>query len=111
VSEAKKTVKGVVFTLAGAPATPHIVLGVPGLYRPDVPTPVDDERLELVKAAIANGAPLDVVDIPKTKLETAQAQALEDLAAARTGAVTARQDGLVGAEAGVLTDLNDSTKD
>jgi hypothetical protein len=105
---------GVVFTMPGAPETPHIITGVRGVYRPGVPTPIGGEgelSLEEVNAAIANGAPLEIVKIPKGELDDARARVSEDLMAARTGAVEARNEDLVGAEAGTLTDHIEAVKE
>jgi hypothetical protein len=104
---------GLVLTLAGAPLTPHTVVGFRGQYRPDRPTPIGGDgqvTVDEANAAIAAGAPLELVNIAKTKLDELQQLANEDLAAARTGAVQARQDGPVGGETGVLSDHADAVK-
>lgn len=33
--------KGLILDIEGAPNTPHFIPGVPGLYRPDIATPID----------------------------------------------------------------------
>jgi hypothetical protein len=103
-----------VFNMPGAPETPHVIVGIRGIYRPDSPTPIGGEgevTLEEAQAAIEAGAPLELVNIPKKDLDQVREQFAADLAAARTGAVQARQDGPVGAEAGVLNDHVEAVKD
>ena len=112
-ASSKNGQQGLVLTLAGAPLTPHVIVGLRGLYRPDVPTPIGGDgevSVDEANAAIANGAPLELVDIAAKDLDAAKAQHEEDLAAARTGAVQARQDGPVGAEANTLNDNLDAVK-
>jgi hypothetical protein len=99
---------------AGAPLSPHTVVGVRGQYRPDNAVPIGGEgeaSVDEIEAAIASGAPLKLVNIPKTQVDQLRALAAEDIAAARRGAVIARQDGLVGAEAALLSEHIDAVKD
>jgi hypothetical protein len=60
---------GLRLTLPGAPATPHTIPGVPGLYRPDVPTPVGDGTpvpLDRAREIAADPATyLELVEIAK----------------------------------------------
>lgn len=80
----------------GAPTTPHTVPGVPGLYRPDVPTPVGEEGELGVKQARAfakeHSDVLEVVTITAGNVEDAKEQAAADLAEARSGVIEARED-------------------
>jgi hypothetical protein len=60
------TRKGVRLTLPGAPDHPHR-LNVRGLnleVSPSTPTPVDDDELARVEELIAQGAALELVDMP-----------------------------------------------
>jgi hypothetical protein len=105
---------GLILTLPGAPVTPHTIVGVRGLYRSDVPTPIGGSgelTLEEAKTAIDNGAPVALVNIAAKDVDAVRAQVEADISAARTGAIAARQDGPVGAEAGVLSDQLDAVKD
>jgi len=104
---------GLILVFPGAPETPHSVVGLRGLYRSDSPTPIGGDgelTVDEAKAAIDAGAPLALVNIAAKELDAARAQVEADIAAARTGAVAARQEGPVGAEAGVLNDQLDAVK-
>ena len=108
-----KTV-GLVLTLKGAPETPHTVVGLRGQYRSTQPTPIGGENeptIEEAKAAIANGAPVELVDIAKGKVDDLRKAAAEDLAMARLGAVQARKDDPAPAEAAVIADHVDAVKE
>jgi hypothetical protein len=96
-----------------APISPHTIVGLRGQYRPDRPTPIgghDEVSIEEVEAAIAKGAHVKIVNIPKGQLDELRALAAEDIAAARRGAVQARQDGPVGAENALISDHLDAVK-
>lgn len=98
----------------GTPFSPHTVVGVRGQYRPDRAVPIGapgELSLEEAIAAVNSGAPLQLVNLPKNKVDELRALALEDLANARRGAVQARQDGLEGAEVAALSDHLDAVKD
>jgi hypothetical protein len=62
--------KGLILTLEGAPNTPHVVEGVPGLYRPDVPTPIGETvGFEQAKKYDADeSVPLKIVEIKDAEL-------------------------------------------
>lgn len=58
--------QGLILTLGGAPNTPHCIPGVPGLFRPDVATPVGEGcniSLEDAKALDAGPEDLALVEI------------------------------------------------
>ena len=98
---------GLLLTLGGAPEVPHTVVGVRGQYRPDRPTPIGgpgELTITEAEAAIENGAPLEIVEISKTKLDALRAAAAAELQQARQGAVAARQDKPEGAEPGQIAD-------
>ena len=105
---------GLVLTLQGAPETPHTVVGVRGQYRTTRPTPIGEVgelTLAEAKLAIENGAPLELVNIAKSKVDELRTAAAEDLQLARQGAVTARQESPAGAEAAVLSDHIEAVKE
>ena len=104
---------GVILTLTGAPETPHTVVGLRGQYLPNRATPIGgpgEITVAEVEAAIANGAPLEIVSVSKSKLEGLRAESAQDLEDARRGAAIARQGGLVGAEQAVLNDHVEAVK-
>ena len=110
----KSDTQGLVLSLKGAPETPHTIVGLRGQYRPDRPTPIGGEgevTLAEAKAAIDSGAPLKLVDIPKTKVDDFRELAAAELHEARAGITAARKDGLEGAETGVLADQIDAVKE
>lgn len=72
---------GLKLNFEGAPATPHTVPGVPGLYRPGVPTPVGEEGevpVEVARQAAKEHG--DVFDLVELKAE--EVDALVELAKA-----------------------------
>lgn len=81
---------GLLLKLEGAPATPHVIAGLPGHYRPDVPAPVGEEgdalSLDQAKEAVKSRKDvLELVAIADTDVtvEQAEAQARRDRDAAR----------------------------
>ena len=84
---------GLQLDLGGAPNVPHQVPGVPGLYRPDVPTLVGgDGELPLdVARALADdpGTHLRLVTVAQGDVEGVRAAAEADLEAARGGIAAA----------------------
>lgn len=100
--------QGLRLTLGGAPASPHVVQGVPGLYRPDAPTPVGGEgelSLEEAKRLDADaGVPLELVTIKKADEEAVRARVAADLDATRSGIAVMAQLGPEGAEPEALQD-------
>lgn len=70
----KKPEKGLRLTLGGAPGTPHVVVGLPGFYRSDKPTPVGGPgECSLARAEEASreeGCPVEVV--PLTEKQAAE---------------------------------------
>lgn len=80
-----KTAPALRLTLGGAPNMPQQIPGVPGLYRPDRPTPVDgpgevslDEARQLDKDP---GVPLELERVPADDLDELRAAYALDLAA------------------------------
>lgn len=92
--------KGLRLTLGGAPASPHFVAGVPGLYRPDIPTPVGHEGEMSIEEAegYANDPAIPLELIEFRGLKEAQEQAQADIDAARSGIATAARTGPEGSE-------------
>lgn len=79
---------GLRLTLPGAPDTPHVIPGVPGLYRPGTPTPVggdtDVVTLERAREIDADaGVPLGLVDMTAKEVDDARAVCATDVDAAR----------------------------
>lgn len=84
--------RGLRLTLGGAPLSPQVVAGVPGLFRPDIPTPVGtaDSPLTLEEAERLSedpSVPLELVDIEDE--QAARDQQAADLEAARSGIAAA----------------------
>lgn len=90
--------KGLRLTLGGAPATPHFIDGVPGLYCPHRATPVGgDGELTLQEAECLHGdptIPLELIDIPAGELDAAREAVADALREAQTGVAQARRDGV-----------------
>lgn len=63
-----KTTVGLILTLGGAPCSPHRVGNLPGMYRPDRPTPTGGPGECTASQAIAAnedpGCPVALVQIP-----------------------------------------------
>jgi hypothetical protein len=91
---------GLILTLGGAPASPHVVAPLPGYYRPDVPHlvggPDDDLTLEEAKAAAKEHDSLELVEVSATKEKEAEEVAEGDLQAGRNALSDARRDGRAG---------------
>lgn len=92
---------GLILTLGGAPASPHVISPLPGYYRPDVPHLVgeegDDLTLEEAKeAAKEHSDCLKLVEVSATKESKAEEVAEADLAAGRNALQGARKDGRAG---------------
>lgn len=81
--------KGLLLDFPGAPCAPHVVGALPGVYRPDRPTPVGgvgEPSLEQAKAADADpGCPVKLVDIDPGDLDALRVGAASDRAAGREG--------------------------
>jgi hypothetical protein len=88
---------GLILTLGGAPASPHVVSPLPGYYRPDVPhlvgEPGDDLTLEEAKEAAKEHDSLKLVEVSATKESQAEEVAANDLSAGRNALIDARNDG------------------
>lgn len=68
---------GLRLTLGGAPNTPHVVPGLPGYYRPDIPTPVGgDGELSLEAAREADKGSEEVELVAMTAKEASDAEAV-----------------------------------
>lgn len=91
---------GLILTLGGAPASPHVVSPLPGYYRPDVAHlvdgPDDDLTLEEARAAEKAHDSLKLVEVAPHKENEAEEIASADLQAGRNGLVEARKDGRAG---------------
>jgi|SRR6185312_5578431 len=91
---------GLILTLGGAPASPHVISPLPGYYRPDVPHLVggleDDLTLEEAKAAAKDIDILELVEVPEHKEGEAEEVAAADVEAGRNGLQEARKDGRAG---------------
>ena len=81
---------GLLLTLEGAPATPHVLAGLPGHFRPGVPRPVggdgDALTLDQAKTAVKERKDvLELVEITSTNFTVAEAEKLaeQDAKAAR----------------------------
>lgn len=76
-----------ILTLGGAPASAHIVAGLPGTYRPDRPAPLGgpgEATLDQAKAADADpGVPVALVQIPASDVESLRLSAENDRRAAQ----------------------------
>lgn len=98
----KKKVPALVLTLGGAPATWHQIVGLPGWYHIDHPTPVGGEgelSLEQAKDHDAHeGTAVKLVQVPEDDLEHLRELQTEQLGAA-VQAISAQASVLDGAEA------------
>lgn len=77
---------GLLLTLGGAPNTPHTVEGLPGYYRPDIPTPVGGDgelSLEAAREAAKNNDDLKIVELSGKRLEDAEQLAADTMKEAR----------------------------
>ncbi len=88
---------GLRLTLPGAPDTPHVVPGVPGLYRPDTPTPIgrdsDPVTLDQAKALDADqGVPLGLVDMTAAEAAAARVALASHLNESRAALTDARRE-------------------
>ena len=104
---------GLRLTLGGAPDTPHIIgtvpavrndkgevvqpgAEVPGHYRPSTPTPVGgpgELSLDVARDLDKDERiPLELVEIPKSKVSSAREQSEQDRAEARAGVLDAAAD-------------------
>ena len=91
---------GLILTLGGAPATPHVVSPLPGYYRPDVPHLVgeadDDLTLAEARAAAKEHDSLELVEVSTETEKQAVEIAARDIHAGRNGLIDARRDGRAG---------------
>jgi hypothetical protein len=112
VSNSSQTKKyGLRLTLGGAPNTPHTVVGIPGVYRPDIPTPVGGEgelSLERAKEIAESNVDLELVEVKD--ILTAKTQNAKDVAEARNAAAAASRDNPTSAERERLKDEIESVK-
>lgn len=89
---------GLILTLGGAPATPHMVSPLPGYYRPDVPHLVggdgDDLTLEQAReAAETHSDVLKLVEVPAAAVADAERIHAEDVQRGKGALQEARRDG------------------
>lgn len=100
--------KGLVLTLGGAPATSHVVAGVPGHYRPDRPVPVGGPgELTLAAAQAASddeSVPLALVEIPADQVDELREQAIAERREIIGGLAAASRDQASQHEANILND-------
>lgn len=77
--------QGLILDLGGAPSTPHVIPGVPGLWHPDRPTPVGGPGElppeEARRLDADPGTHLRLVDIPDGDLARLRDAAQEDAVA------------------------------
>lgn len=77
-----KAAPALILTLGGAPASPHTVTGLPGLFRPDRPVPVGgpgEATLAQAKAASADpGVPVTITYVPDKDIPRLRLQAEND---------------------------------
>ena len=90
---------GLRLTLGGAPHTPHVVPGVPGVYRPERATPVGGPGElpfgEAKRISDDPGIPLELVEIPSGALDALRDEVAADLQAAARGLTDALRGGLL----------------
>lgn len=100
--------QGLILTLEGAPNTPHLVTGVPGLYRPNIPTPIGEVMTlaEAKRISDDESIPLDLVEVKNES--AARDAASEALAASRNVQRALRR--AKGNEGAQLQDEIDATK-
>jgi hypothetical protein len=105
---------GLILTLGGAPASPHVVTPLPGYYRPDVPHlvggPDDDLTLEEAKAAAKEHDILKLVEVSAADAKEAEGVGEEDIAAGRNALSEARRDGRAGESPSRATDEANALK-
>ena len=87
---------GLVLDLGGAPDTPHVIPGLPGLYLPNRAVPVGgDGDLSLdaaIEASKSRGVPVSLVEVPKTKADDLREQSREDRRLSLGGVRDARRN-------------------
>lgn len=111
----KSKTYGLILTLGHAPRVPHVVIGLPGLYSPDRPTPVGGPgELSEADARKAGKNPelhVKLVEIPASLVKSAREATAKDREEARKGLLAARKlDDLDGAEFGQINDESDALK-
>jgi hypothetical protein len=84
-----------ILTLGGAPLGPHRIEGLPGFYRPDVPTPCDgpgEPSLAQAQLVAADaGCAVALIYLTDAQVKAAREQRAEDIAVA-TGAFLEARD-------------------
>lgn len=87
---------GLRLTLGGASNTPHNVPGLPGFFRPDIPTPVGEEGEipldQAREAAKGNSPAVELVELSESKAKEAEALAEATNEKARTHETALRED-------------------
>lgn len=98
-----------ILTLGGAPNGPHRIEGLPGFYRPDVPTPCDgpgEPSLEQAQAVAGDpGCAVALIYLTDAQVKAAREQRAEDLAVATNAFLEARDH--VEADTGEVEHLAD----
>lgn len=101
--------QGLILTLEGAPNTPHIVEGVAGLYRPNIPTPlgaITDAEAKRIDSDPAIPLALAPIDDERDAANAAES-ALSD---SRNVQRQLRRKKTKGGESAQLADEIDATK-
>jgi hypothetical protein len=107
---------GLRLTLGGAPATPHTLAGFRGYYRPDVPTPVGrpgdviEDIAEAKELAAKCADVVELVEIPQSQVQRAEAQAAADVEDGADGLAAARRDGRASDDTSRFADERDAVK-
>ena len=104
---------GLRLTLPGAPRTPHVVAGIPGHYRPDIPTPVGGKGevdLGLARKVAASTAPVELIEISDGELVECEELAGRTEKEARAGCVATRRSNPKGAEVEQIKDEQKALK-
>lgn len=100
-------IKGLRLTVGGAPNTPHIVPGLPGLYYPHKATPVggpgEATEEQAKEATKGRGSAVELVDMTAKEVDEARESLAEVREAARKGILERRRDA-EGAEAELVRD-------
>lgn len=101
---------GLRLTLGGAPNTPHLVPGLPGYFRPDIPNPVGGDGQISVEDAKAAAEISDVLELVELEdVAKAEQVAAEDFEQGRSGIQVAARESPNSTEQNRLNDEADAT--